>query len=43
MEASFVNFPIGNACNLRCKFCYNDNWRESKQYFEEIDILKEKL
>lgn len=42
-KASFVNFPIWNACNLRCKFCYNDSWREKKQYFEDIEVLKKRL
>lgn len=42
-KASFVNFSIGNACNLRCKFCYNDSSREKKQYFEDIEVLKKRL
>ncbi len=32
-SGTFVNFSIWNACNLRCKFCYNDEWRTQKQVF----------
>jgi MoaA/NifB/PqqE/SkfB family radical SAM enzyme len=42
-KATFINFSVWNACNLRCNFCYNDSWRDYKQFFEEIELLKEKL
>ncbi len=42
-KASFVNFSVWNACNLRCKYCYNDSWRDNKQFFEDVEVLKEKL
>jgi len=39
---TFVNFDIWNACNLRCKFCYNDWRRNIRQYFESFDDLKDR-
>jgi len=37
-----LNYDLWNACNLKCKFCYNDNKRNIKQSFKSIiDIEKD--
>lgn len=43
MEPTFVNYSVWNACNLRCRFCYNDQWRNSVQYFKDFEVMKLEL
>jgi MoaA/NifB/PqqE/SkfB family radical SAM enzyme len=42
IKGTFVNFDIWNACNLRCKFCYNDWRRNIRTYFEDFNDLKKR-
>ena len=42
MDSYYIS--IWNACNLRCKFCYNDLQRDSRQFFRPYtDIVRELL
>ncbi len=38
-----LNYEIWNACNLRCTFCYNDSFREDRQFFKDIDTINKEL